>query len=294
MQQSILRDAICARPVCQGPAISSTQSNKAQPVSKAHCSLSSRASFSPRSTVQSLRMSRVANVASTRGTPFSAVAGLPTVSDTKEKFIKAYARPIPAMFNTILQELLVSQHLNRYNKKYAYSPVMAVGFCSVFDQIFSEYKYGNAEEIFTAFIQALDESPEQYRTESKALTDAAAAATSADALCEMDAVKGINGDTVLHSKFTAIGLFRLLEVSGKTDAAALDQVVKASGMDMTLVSRDLMTYKGLLSKLDSTKELMKEMMARERKQTAERMAEKAAKAEAAAKVEETSNEAASS
>ena len=52
------------------------------------------------------------------------------------------------------------------------------------------------------------------------------------------------------------------------------------------VSTDLGLYKGLLSKLASAKELMGEIMEREKRKTAERQAKKAAKAaEATAKTE---------
>lgn len=275
MQSSVTRELSSARLVCKGQVIGSSQRSKALPA-KVHSSLSSRVSIGSRPMTQVVRMSITASVPQTRGTPLVTIAGVPTVSDTKAKFINAYTRPIPAVFNTVIQELLVSQHLSRYNTKYSYNPTLALGFCSVFDQIFAEYKYGNAEEIFSAFIKALDEDPATYRSDTKALTDAAAAASSADELCELDAVKAIKGaaDTVFHNKFTAIGLFRILEVAGKTDAAALDKLVTSSGMDMTLVNRDLMTYKGLLTKLDSAKELEKEILERERKMTAERLAEK--------------------
>jgi hypothetical protein len=42
------------------------------------------------------------------------------------------------------------------------------------------------------------------------------------------------------------------------------------------VNRDLLMYKGVLSKMSAARELMAEMMAREKKKQAERDAEKAA------------------
>jgi hypothetical protein len=90
--------------------------------------------------------------------PLLSLAGaeaLPTVSETKAAFISAYskvglmvcvcystlvvacgpsvtptgggvcwrAQPIPAMFNTVLQEMIVMQHMTRYNAKYSYNSV---------------------------------------------------------------------------------------------------------------------------------------------------------------------------
>lgn len=49
----------------------------------------------------------------------------PTVADTKRTFIEAYARPIPAIYNSVVQELLVQQHFIRYGVNYQYNPVGA-------------------------------------------------------------------------------------------------------------------------------------------------------------------------
>ena len=47
----------------------------------------------------------------------------PTVSDTKAKFYSKYKKPLPAVYNTVIQELLVQQHILRYNKNYSYDVV---------------------------------------------------------------------------------------------------------------------------------------------------------------------------
>lgn len=47
----------------------------------------------------------------------------PTVADTKKKFLDAYCKPIPGIYSTVVNELLVQQHLIRYNRKYQYNPV---------------------------------------------------------------------------------------------------------------------------------------------------------------------------
>ncbi len=45
------------------------------------------------------------------------------MADTKRKFVEAYRFPVPAVYGNVLQELLVAQHLARYNVNYAYSAV---------------------------------------------------------------------------------------------------------------------------------------------------------------------------
>ncbi|CAM9000274.1 unnamed protein product [Rhodiola kirilowii] len=50
----------------------------------------------------------------------------PTVPDTKANF-KANKKPIPSIYNKVLQELIVQQHLTRYRQSYSYDPIFA--FC---------------------------------------------------------------------------------------------------------------------------------------------------------------------
>jgi hypothetical protein len=45
----------------------------------------------------------------------------PTVADTKRKFIDSYRKPIPSIYNVVVQELLVQQHFIRYNVAYKYN-----------------------------------------------------------------------------------------------------------------------------------------------------------------------------
>jgi hypothetical protein len=45
------------------------------------------------------------------------------VAETKRNFIEAYTRPVPAIYNTVLQELLVQQHFIRYGVNYQYNAV---------------------------------------------------------------------------------------------------------------------------------------------------------------------------
>lgn len=49
------------------------------------------------------------------------------MTDTKRKFLDSYKRPIPAIYNTVVQELLVQQHFIRYNVNYKYNQVRARG-----------------------------------------------------------------------------------------------------------------------------------------------------------------------
>lgn len=86
------------------------------------------------------------------------------MSETKSNFLKAYKKPIPSIYNTVLQELLVQQHLTRYKKNYQYDPVFALGFVTIYDQLMEGYPSDeDRESIFQAYIRALKEDPQQYR-----------------------------------------------------------------------------------------------------------------------------------
>jgi hypothetical protein len=51
----------------------------------------------------------------------------PTVADTKRRFYEAFRKPVPGFYNNIIQELLVQQHLMRYNRKYRYDEARLAG-----------------------------------------------------------------------------------------------------------------------------------------------------------------------
>lgn len=92
-------------------------------------------------------------------------ADVPTVSVTKLNFLKAYKRPIPSIYNNVLQELIVQQHLMRYKRTYSYDPVFALGVVTVYDKLMDGYPIDeDCDAIFRAYIEALNEDPEQYRS----------------------------------------------------------------------------------------------------------------------------------
>ncbi|XP_043724774.1 protein THYLAKOID FORMATION1, chloroplastic-like [Telopea speciosissima] len=213
----------------------------------------------------------------------SAVSDAPTVSETKMNFLKAYKRPIPSVYNTVLQELIVQQHLMRYKRTYRYDPVFALGFVTVYDQLMEGYPSDeDRESIFRAYIQALKEDPEQYRNDAKKLEDWARA-QNASSLVEFPSREGEvevilkdiseraggNG-SFSYSRFFAVGLFRLLELANATEPTILEKLCTALNINKRSVDRDLDVYRNLLSKLVQAKELLKEYMDREKKKREER------------------------
>ncbi|XP_071698149.1 protein THYLAKOID FORMATION1, chloroplastic-like [Rutidosis leptorrhynchoides] len=207
----------------------------------------------------------------------------PPVSETKSKFLNAYKRPIPSIYNNVLQELIVQQHLIRYKKTYRYDPVFAIGFVTVYDQLMEGYPSDDDREaIFKSYINALNEDPLQYRSDAKKLEDWARTQSSGslvefssregDIECILKDIAeraGGNG-SFSYSRFFAVGLFRLLELSNATEPTVLEKLCAALNIPKRSVDRDLDVYRNLLSKLVQAKELLKEYVEREKKKQQER------------------------
>ncbi|KAI3457288.1 hypothetical protein Pfo_013951 [Paulownia fortunei] len=215
----------------------------------------------------------------------STATDLPTVSETKLNFLKAYKRPIPSIYNTVLQELIVQQHLMRYKRLYQYDPVFALGFVTVYDQLMEGYTSDeDREAIFKAYIEALNEDPSQYRADAQKLEEWARSQSASslvdfasrdgeveDILKDVSARAGSKG-SFSYSRFFAVGLFRLLELANATEPTILDKLCAALNVNKKSVDRDLDVYRNLLSKLVQAKELLKEYVDREKKKIEERAA----------------------
>ncbi|KAL9269343.1 THYLAKOID FORMATION 1, chloroplastic-like protein, partial [Drosera capensis] len=65
-----------------------------------------------------------------------------------------------------------------------------------------------------------------------------------------------------YSRFFAIGLFRILELSNATEPTVLEKLCAALNVDKRSVDRDLDVYRNLLTKLVQAKELLREYVDR--------------------------------
>lgn len=213
----------------------------------------------------------------------SSSTDIPTVSQTKANFLQAYKRPIPSIYNTVLQELIVQQHLMRYKRTHSYDAVFALGFVTVYDRLMEGYPSDeDREAIFRAYIKALQEDPEQYRSDAQKLEEWARSQTAntlVDFSTEEGDVQSIlkdiserakSKDSFSYSRFFAIGLFRLLELANATEPTTLEKLCAALNIDKRSVDRDLAVYRNLLTKLVQSKELLKEYVEREKKKVEER------------------------
>ncbi|KAK6919497.1 Protein Thf1, partial [Dillenia turbinata] len=193
---------------------------------------------------------------------------VPTVSETKLNFLKAYKRPIPSIYNTVLQELIVQQHLTKCKRTYRYNAVFALGFVSVYDQLMEGYPSDeDRDAIFQSYIKALKEDPESDAKKLEEWARAQNASTLVDFSSREGEIEGILKDiaeragktgSFSYSRFFAIGLFHLLELANATEPTILEKLCTALNIDKRSVDRDLDVYRNLLSKLVQSKELLKE------------------------------------
>ncbi|KAL5196918.1 hypothetical protein ABZP36_000430 [Zizania latifolia] len=207
----------------------------------------------------------------------------PTVAETKLNFLKSYKRPIPSIYSTVLQELLVQQHLMRYKRTYQYDPVFALGFVTVYDQLMEGYPSDeDRDAIFKSYITALNEDPDQYRADAQKMEEWARS-QNGNSLVEFSSRDGEIEATLKdiseraqgkgnfsYSRFFAVGLFRLLELANATEPTILDKLCAALNISKRSVDRDLDVYRNILSKLVQAKELFKEYVEREKKKREER------------------------
>lgn len=208
----------------------------------------------------------------------------PTVAETKFNFLKSYKRPIPSIYNNVLQELLVVQHLMRYKRTYQYDAVFALGFVTIFDQLMEGYpNLEDQDAIFRAYIESLREDPEQYRDDAKRLEEWARsedATTLIDFSSRRGNVENILNDIAkrvqgmgnfTYSRFFAVGIFRLLELANAAEPSVLEKFCAALKINKRSVDRDLDVYRNLLSKLVQAKELLNDYVDREKKKREERV-----------------------
>uniref|UniRef100_K3ZWI7 Protein THYLAKOID FORMATION1, chloroplastic n=1 Tax=Setaria italica TaxID=4555 RepID=K3ZWI7_SETIT len=160
----------------------------------------------------------------------------PTVAETKLNFLKSYKRPIPSIYSTVLQELLVQQHLMRYKRTYQYDPVFALGFVTVYDQLMDGYPSNeDRDSIFKAYITALNEDPDQYRADAQkmeewarsqngsSLVDFSSRDGEIEAILKDISERAKGKGNFSYSRFFAVGLFRLLELANATEPTILDK-----------------------------------------------------------------------
>ncbi|MEO0539903.1 MAG: photosystem II biogenesis protein Psp29 [Cyanobacteria bacterium P01_A01_bin.105] len=236
--------------------------------------------------------------------PVNTVNTVRTLSDTKRAFYAQYQRPINAIYRRVVEELMVEMHLLSVNQHFKYNALYALGVVTTYQRFMTGYlPASDIPTIFAAIVQAVGSQPEQFEQDATALQQSASG-LSLEALKERFASAKSGGDdifaTTLHaiatndrykySRLVAVGLYTLVEA---IDAKVLDDkeqrielmtaLSDSLGLSGDKVEKDLELYRGNLDKLAQAQEVMKDIVAADRKKREERAAKQAeAAAEAAA------------
>ncbi len=216
-----------------------------------------------------------------------------TVSDAKRDFYTYHTRPINSIYRRVVDELLVEMHLLAVNDDFAYDPIYALGIVTTFDRFMAGYQPDHdRDSIFSALCRSVQSSPDQYRGDASAMNAAVAGMTLEEfetqfnQLLEAPRNGGLRStlsqvadrEGFKYSRAFGIGLYTLLEaVAGKdllSNKDSLAELIKTLAGKLNLSSdkltKDLELYRSNLEKFAQAQEVMKDVLAAERKKREER------------------------
>jgi photosystem II biogenesis protein Psp29 len=220
-----------------------------------------------------------------------------TVSDAKRDFYTHHTRPINSIYRRVVDELLVEMHLLSVNVDFAYDPIYALGVVTTFDRFMESYQpEGDKASIFTAICRSVGSSPEQYRHDAESvkalvagmsLDDLKALFDNLEEAAGTEGLKGQLANVAAREQFKynrpfGVGLYTLVEAVAPADALKDKDVVEALFKTVSeklhissdKLQKDLELYRSNLEKMAQAQEVMKDILAAERKKREER--EKAA------------------
>ncbi|WOD37828.1 photosystem II biogenesis protein Psp29 [Nodosilinea sp. E11] len=222
-----------------------------------------------------------------------------TVSDAKRDFYAHHTRPINSIYRRVVDELMVEMHLLSVNVDFAYDPIYALGIVTTFDRFMTGYLPENdTSSIFNALCRSINSTPEHYRGDAEAVKAGVNGMSLDDLKGQFDnlgeggeGLRGIlakvaNQDKFKYSRPFGIGLYTLVEAAASADALKDKESVEALfkelgeklNMSTEKLQKDIELYRSNLEKFAQAQEVMKDMLAADRKKREER--KKAAEAEA--------------
>jgi photosystem II biogenesis protein Psp29 len=216
-----------------------------------------------------------------------------TVSDAKRDFYTHHTRPINSIYRRVVDELLVEMHLLSVNADFTYDPIYALGVVTTYDRFMDGYQPDSDKgSIFNGLCRAVNSTPEQYRNDAEAIKSTASHLSFDDLkgqftnLAEAgggDGLRGILGPVAARDKFKysrpfGIGLYTLIEAVAPEetlkDKEAIETLFKDLGEKLHISTdkllKDVDLYRSNLEKFAQAQEVMKDMLAADRKKREER------------------------
>jgi photosystem II biogenesis protein Psp29 len=224
-----------------------------------------------------------------------------TVSDAKRDFYTHHTRPINSIYRRVVDELMVEMHLLSVNVDFTYDPIYALGIVTTYDRFMEGYQpEADRVTIFNALCRSINSTPEQYRSDA----DAVRATVNGLSLDDLkgqfenlaeggDGLRGMLATVANKAKFKysrpfGIGLYTLVEAVAPAEALKDKATVEALFADLggklnlssDKLQKDVELYRSNMEKFAQAQEVMRDMLAAERKKREER--QKAAEAQAEA------------
>ncbi|MGB3138033.1 MAG: photosystem II biogenesis protein Psp29 [Nodosilinea sp.] len=238
-----------------------------------------------------------------------------TVSDAKRDFYTHHTRPINSIYRRVVDELMVEMHLLSVNVDFAYDPIYALGIVTTFDRFMVGYQPENDKtSIFSALCQSINSTAEHYRGDAEAIKASANGMSLDDLKGQFenlsDGGEGLRGtlasiankEKFKYSRPFGVGLYTLVEAAapaeGLKEKDTVEALFKELGSKLNIVTdkllKDVDLYRSNLEKFAQAQEVMKDMLAADRKKREERQKAAEAAAEAIAESVDTAPKAAES
>jgi len=221
-----------------------------------------------------------------------------TVGETVKAFFAEYARPLPTVYSTVINETLTTTHLSVVHYAFHYDALFAFGFVEAFDR-FLQY-YPSDEErarLYDAMTSALTLDGAQMRRDAAAVKEWANGRTLEDVLA-LAAGEGEDSGGVIGAAFKtardlpriefhvsrmfSLGCVFLVEAVGVKTEGERETLEKIAGkLDLSsfFLTDALDQYRAGMERLKAAEQLFAEVAARDMRKNAERLAEKAKLAE---------------
>ncbi|MFQ4135271.1 photosystem II biogenesis protein Psp29 [Nodosilinea sp. PGN35] len=214
-----------------------------------------------------------------------------TVSDAKRDFYSHHTRPINSIYRRVVDELMVEMHLLSVNVDFAYDPIYALGIVTTFDRFMVGYEpEADKASIFNALCRSIHSTPEHYRGDAEAIKAAVSGMSLDDLKGQFEHLgeggEGLRGtlaaiahrEKFKYSRPFGIGLYTLVEAVTPPEALKEKEAVETLFKDLASrlnispdkLQKDVELYRSNMEKFAQAQEVMKDMLAADRKKREER------------------------
>ncbi|KAJ8906083.1 hypothetical protein NDN08_002582 [Rhodosorus marinus] len=215
-------------------------------------------------------------------------AKVPTVTDTMAKFNETFARPVPSVYRSIVNEIITLNHLTTVCPMWHYDAVFGFGFTEILEKYFSFYPSAEEKEkLFSCIVGSLSGLDlQKMRDDAKAVEAFVAGKTEDEVLAMIES--GSSEGPVLsafqyikesefydwyYSRNFGFGVIFIIEkLGGELTDANVERWARAIGASEVKVKDELGVYLSSLERLKQAEQMFADLAAREKKKAADQLA----------------------